>query len=107
MKKKKCLFLIPTSYNDGREVPPAVMDRILEDLDRNFDGYTVDSVVQGMWRMENGDVAKDRSLKIWMVIDETEVPLLKQLIKKFAKVLEQEAIYFETMDWTGEFIRPE
>ncbi len=46
-------------------------------------------------------------MKIWIVIEEEKVPLLKERVKKFARLLEQEAIYFEVMDCDVEFIGPE
>ena len=40
-------------------------------------------------------------------LEDEEEQCLKGLIKKWAKALKQEAIYYQPMDWHGEFIRPD
>jgi hypothetical protein len=107
MKLKKCLFLIPTSYNDGREIPAEVILGVIEELFIKFGGVSQSGVTDGLWKMKDGTRAKDRSLTLWIVIEEEKVSVLKNLIKKFARLLEQEAIYFEVMDPDVEFIGPE
>ena len=114
MESKKCMFLIPTSYNDGIEVSPEVIDGILSELYRVFGGYSVDGgVTRGVYPMKDGTTAIDVSLKIWIVLDEKKVKVkekvakLKECVRKYAKILKQESIYFEIMDWEGEFIEPE
>jgi len=107
MKMKKCLFLIPTTYNDGRPVPPEVILDVWEVLFVRFGSLSQDGITEGLWEMKDGTRVKDHSLKFWIVIEEEKVPLLKELIKKIARLLEQEAIYFETMDCDMELIGPE
>ena len=57
--------------------------------------------------MKDGTRVKDHSLKFWIVINEEKVPLLKSIIKKIARLLQQEAIYFEVMDCDMELIGPD
>ncbi len=38
MKLRKCILLLPTSYNDGSEVPASVISGILRSIDEAFDG---------------------------------------------------------------------
>ncbi|HUW18915.1 MAG TPA: hypothetical protein VMW16_06395 [Sedimentisphaerales bacterium] len=104
---KKCLFLIPTSYNDGRPIPSEVMMDVFEELFVKFGPFSQSGVTKGLWEMEDGTRVKDNSLTVWIVIEEEKVALLKELVKKFARLLEQEAIYFEVMDCDVEFIGPE
>lgn len=104
---KKCLFLIPTSYNDGKEIPSDVMSEIFDELFAEFGSYSVAGTTEGAWRLEDGTKVKDKSLNVWIVMDDEKVVILKKFIKKLARILKQEAIYFEVMDWTGEFIGPE
>ncbi|MFX0201688.1 MAG: hypothetical protein ACFFCW_36705 [Candidatus Hodarchaeota archaeon] len=59
----------------------------------------------GGWN--NGTRVKDNSLTLWIVMEEEKVILLKELVKKFARLLKQEAIYFEVMDCDVDFIGPE
>jgi hypothetical protein len=107
MKYKKCLFLIPTSYNDKREIPAVLIDGVFDELYLNFGGYTIDGVTEGTWKMEDGKKAIDRCYKVWIIISEEKVAALKELVKKFTRLLEQEAIYFEFMDCDIEFIGSE
>ncbi len=104
---KKCLFLIPTSYNDGKEISSDVMSEIFDELFAECGPYSVTGITQGIWELKDGTRVKDNSLTVWTVIDDEKVAILKKLIKKFARILNQEAVYFEVTDWTGEFIRPE
>jgi len=101
---KKCFFLLPTSYNDGREVPPAVILDIFEELYVNFGGYTNAGIAEGEFRMEDGTRARDCSLQIWVIMDEEKVPLMRKLVKKFGRILGQEKMLFVPMDWPGELI---
>lgn len=107
MKLKKCFFLLPTHYNDGRQVPAEVIDGLLEELYLNFGGYSIGGLAQGTWRMKDGTKASDSSLQVWVIVEEEKVPLMRDLIKKFARVLGQEKMLFEAMDWPGEFIGPD
>jgi hypothetical protein len=107
MKYKKCLFLIPTCYNDKREIPASVIDSVFDELYLHFGSYTIDGITEGTWKMSDGKKAIDRCYKVWIIISEEQVILLKGVIKKFVKLLEQEAIYFEVMDCNVEFIGPE
>lgn len=104
---KKCLFLIPTTYNDGREVPPEVLDGVFEELYLNFGGYSITGIAEGTFRMKDGTKASDSSLQVWVIMEEDMVPLMRRLVKKFGKTLGQEKMLFEAMDWSGEFIEPD
>ena len=106
MKKKKCLLLLLTSYNDGTEVPPAVVADILRRIDEGFDGHTVDGHCDGTYRMANGDMARDKSLKVWVAVDPDRVNELKNLARVFAGVLRQEKLWFEVTDAEVELVEP-
>ncbi len=107
MKLKKCFFLLPMTYNQGREVPSAVMDGILEELYVNFGGYSITGIAEGTFRMQDGTKATDCSLQVFVITDEEKVGLMRDLIKKYARLLGQEKMFFEAMDWPGEFIGPD
>jgi hypothetical protein len=105
MKLKKCIILLPTSYNDGTLVPTAIVRDILKEIDREFDGHSVDGYVDGTYRMDDGSMASDRSLKIWIAVREDGVEHLKKLARKMARTLKQESIWFEVTGAEVEFIR--
>ncbi len=104
---KKCLFLIPTTYNDGSPVPSEQITNIFEELYIKFGGFSQGGITEGLWKMTDGTKVKDHSLTIWIVLTEEKVDILKELVKKFCKILMQEAIYFEIMDCDVEFIGPD
>lgn len=107
MRMKKCLFLIPTSYNNGAEVSGDVILEVIETLYEEFGAVSQGGIAKGFWKMGDGSKAKDNSLIMWIVITEEKVPLLKKMIKKFAHLLKQEAIYLEIMDCDIDFIGPD
>ena len=104
---KKCLFLIPTTYNDGSSIPSEVILDVFEELFVTFGSFSQSGITEGLWEMEDGTRVKDHSLTVWIVLEEEKVPSLKKLVKKFAQLLKQEAIYFEVMDCDVDFIGPE
>ena len=106
MKLRKCILLLPTTYNDGTEVPRTVLTGILEEIDVAFDGHNVDGVCEGTYRMRNGSMVSDRSLNVWVVVDAERVDELKELAAKFAAILKQECLYFEVTAAEVEFIPP-
>ena len=107
MRMKKCLFLIPTSYNDGSPVPSEVMLDVLEELFVEFGPFSQNGITEGLWETKDGTRVKDHSLTIWIVMEEEKVASLKEFVKKLVKLLKQEAIFFEVMDCDVEFIGPE
>lgn len=80
---------------------------VIETLYEEFGGVSQGGIAKGLWKMEDGSKAKDNSSIMWVVIEEEKVPLLKKLIKRFAHLLKQEAIYVEVMDCDVEFIGPD
>ncbi len=106
MKLRKCILLLPTSYNDGTEVPPGVLTDILKSIDDVFDGHNVAGTCEGAYRMDNGDLVHDRCLLVWVVVDAERVDELRQHARRFASVLKQESLYFEVTEAVPEFLRP-
>jgi hypothetical protein len=106
MKLKKCVLLLPTTYSDGEPVPAQVMTRLLRDIDEAFDGHTVDGHCDGAYRMSDGSMANDRSLKVWVAVDPARVDEVRSLAARFASVLRQQSLYFEVTEAEVEFVRP-
>jgi hypothetical protein len=106
MKLRKCILLLPTAYNDGKEVSPDVLVGILRNIDEAFDGHTVDGLCDGVYKMDDGTMSRDKSLKVWVVVDPKRVDDLKKMAARFAGVLKQESLYFEVTEAEVEFVRP-
>ena len=107
MMLKKCIILLPLIYNDQTEITPAIINDILKEIERRFDGYTIEGTVTGAYKMDDGSVAHDKSTKVVIAVDPTKVDELKKLVAKFAGKLKQESLYFEVTDTDVELIRPE
>ncbi len=106
MKRKKCILLLPTGYNDGKDLSPTVLSGILTEIDQAFDGHTVDGMCDGVYKMDDGSMARDRSLKVWVAVDPSRVDEVRKLAARIAAVLKQESLYFEVTEAEVEFVRP-
>ena len=84
---KKCLFLIPTSYNDGSPVPSEVMVDVWDELFVKFGSFSQSGITEGLWETKDGTKVKDHSLTVWIVMEEEKVASLKELLKKLAKFI--------------------
>ena len=103
--KEKLTLLIPLKYNDGTTVDRAVIQEIYDDLFVLCKGWTIEGEVTGAYQMETGAKKVERSVKISVVLERSDVPELKRLVQEIALLLGQECIYFERMPSTIEFIR--
>ena len=107
MKRKKCLILLPTNFNDGEEVPPSVFNSVLRLIEETLDCYSIGGLCHGVYKMDDGSKAHDRSVMVWAVVEAHKVEGLRQLAARIAVILKQESIYFEVTDVDFDFVRPE
>ena len=96
------LKALRTRLEQLKLVAPTTLRRI----DEAFDGHTIDGICQGEYRMDDGTMVKDKSLKVWVALAPDRVDELRLLGRRFAKELKQESIYFEVTDAEVEFLRP-
>ena len=68
MKKKRCLILSPTKFNDGKDVPPSVFSNVLRSIDETLHFYSVGGICDGVYKMDDGSKARDRSVMVWAVV---------------------------------------
>lgn len=106
MKMRKCILLLPTTFDGVAEVPAATLGSILKDIDEAFDGHTVDGLCDGAYRKRNGSMAHDRSLKVWVAVDPARIEEVRRFAGRIAKKLKQESLYFEVTEAEVEFVRP-
>jgi hypothetical protein len=57
--------------------------------------------------MQTGAKKVERLLHVWVVLEEADIPTLKQMVGRFGTLLGQEFMYFEVSDAVVEFIPPE
>ncbi len=60
----------------------------------------------GAYRMRDGKKQVDQALKVWVAVDEEDIPSLKLLAGKIARMLDQESIYLERTGGSVEFVAP-
>lgn len=106
MSKIKHVLLLPLNYNDGSSIPKDVLDQIFSDLFVLAGGYYIAGEGDGAYRMKDGTKQVDRSLAVWVAVDENDIPELKKLSGRIASELDQEAIYLERSGSTVDFIPP-
>jgi len=106
MKRKKCLILLPTYFNDGTEIPAAIFASVLRDIDETLDYYSIGGACQGAYTMDDGSRARDDSIMVWAVVEDRDLDLLKKLAARISRKLKQESIYFEVTNVEFDFIRP-
>ncbi len=104
---RKCIILLPLTYNDGSEVPSRVISGILRDIDKEFDGHRVAGTGPGTYRMANGSMASDNTEEVWVACDPDKIDVLRKMASRFARILKQESIYFELTESRVEFVGPE
>jgi hypothetical protein len=104
---KKVTLLIPLAFNDGSAIPKEKLGAIEEEIYIAFKGWTIVGEVEGAYQMQQTGAKKvERLLHIWVVLEEAELPTLKQMVAKFGASLGQEFMYFEVSDAVVEFIPP-
>ena len=106
MAKVKYVLLLPLTYNDKSKVPSDVRRHIFDELFCLAGGYHIAGEGKGAYRMKSGDKKVDRSLEVWVVIEETDQDALKTMVAGFATLLGQESMYLERMNSQVEFIPP-
>jgi len=106
MAKTKFTLLLPLNYNDGSEVPETLLHGMCNELFDLAGGYGLPGTVTGAYRMKDGTKQVDRSMIIWVAVEESDEAELRQLVAKFAAELRQEVLYLERTGGTVEFIPP-
>ena len=106
MKKKKCLILLPTKFNDGKDVPPGVFSSVLRSIDETLDCYSVGGLCDGVYTMDDGSKARDRLVMVWAVVDPGASRWTAGVAARIAGILKQESVYFEVTDVDFDLVRP-
>lgn len=107
VEMKKCIILFPVEFNDGTEIPSELISQIMHEIDEVFNGHTVAGKVKGTYRMADGNMKSEPSSAIWIAVAPDKLNVLRRMLGRFARTLQQESIYFEVTDSKVEFIGPE
>jgi hypothetical protein len=94
MAQVKVVFFIPIKDNDGRELVSEKDDLEME-LYIRFVGWTFLGIVQGAYRMKDGTRAIDEHRAYAIVLDESRISEVEEVLREFKTKTTQEAIYLE------------
>ncbi len=101
----KVTVLLPTCYNDCHPIPLEDIQTQLRKLRPISGGFTREGGCEGEYVMDNGYLAIDQTLKIWVVVDSSKLNELREWAADCARVFEQESIYFEHKETCVDFVR--
>ena len=100
----KAVMFLPLEDNDGRDLT-AERDEVELALFMRFDGYTGLGVVQGAYRMASGEKAVDHHFAFAVVLDDSRLDEVREVVRAFKAKTSQESIYLEVQYNTNvEFI---
>ena len=98
----KFTTLIPLRFNDGREVPPEEMDRIIDGLAEQFDGCSDEGLTKGQWLdPKAARLYRDESRRVSVVCENEKLWEAHQAVIKIGQELGQRVMYFEVRDYDG------
>src|SRR5437899_659765 len=94
MAQVKATFYLPVRDNDGRDLTAAI-DRVEDRLFDSFGTWTRAGLFNGAWRMKSGERRLDTSVVYMLIIDESELELLREIIQEYKAGTTQEVILLE------------
>ena len=94
MPEVKALFYLPIRDRDGRELRDEI-EELLAEVYVRFAGWTFQGYVKGAFRMADGTKALDESGAYFVVLDDTRIGELEDILRQFKSKTLQEAIYLE------------
>ena len=100
---RKFTIILPTHYNDGLIVETYKTENALQSIMDISGGYSM-QIIEGCYRMADGTAKREESRMIWSVAGYTLQHKLENLCKQFAKLFNQECIYFSVEDINVQFI---
>jgi hypothetical protein len=94
MATVKAIFYIPLWDNDGSSLRDKIDDLEIM-LYAQFVGWTKHGIATGAFQMADGSRSDDSHLVFYVVLDETRLMELEDLLLEFKKATLQESIYLE------------
>jgi hypothetical protein len=92
----KATFLLPVKDNDGRNLL-AEIHETQDSVWNRFKAFTHEGEVTGAYLMADGRQATDLHKKYTLLLDESQLGALVELLRGFKAKTTQEAIYLEIL----------
>lgn len=94
MARLKATFYLPIKGNLGEDLQGEIAH--VEDLCfEKFCGWTMSGYFKGTWRLATGEKSLDTSAVYQVILEESDVPDLEEILRRFKVQTSQEAIYLE------------
>jgi hypothetical protein len=104
----KFTTLIPTTWNDGTPIDPNLLKRSIRKLWEPFGGMTNEGEVTGHWTDHDGVEFADKSIKVSIECDRSELQEAITGVLRIGRRLDQRAMFFEVSGYDGvQFLRTE
>src|SRR5947209_3989871 len=94
MATVKATILLPVEDNDGRDLASEI-EETRNQLYLVFRAYTSEGLVQGAYKMADGRQASDLLQEFILLVDESLLSALEEVIRGFKAKTTQEAMYLE------------
>lgn len=94
MARVKALFYLPLQDNDGRDLSAEIDDLRME-LYVRFVGWTFQGYVKGAYRMADGTPSMDESGAYVVILEESRLAEVEEVLRDFKGKTLQESIYLE------------
>lgn len=94
MAAVKALFYVPVNDNDGRSLASEIAELEVE-LFLKFGGWTCLGSSRGAYRMADGSRSLDENLSYMVILDDSRIPEVEEVLRSFRNKTKQEAIYLE------------
>jgi hypothetical protein len=105
-KPKEAIVQIPLTYNDGSQVPEGAIETMQEQIYAAFGGWTIEGTVQGAYRMQSGEKRVEHSLKVSIIMDESEIDELEAMVAGWCGELGEETMLLKITDFVVKFVPP-
>lgn len=92
---------IPTTWNDGTDVEPRLLSRLIDQLWHPFGGGTEEGWVTGHWVDDDGTEYTDVCVKVSIACDRGRLPEAVRAVRRLGRRLEQKAMCFEVTGYDG------
>jgi hypothetical protein len=103
---KEAIVLIPLTYNDGTEIPRETIESISDEVYVAFNGWMIKGTVKGAYRMQSGVKRVENLLEVSIVLGESLLPELEEMVGRWAARLGQETILLKITDYVVKFVPP-
>jgi hypothetical protein len=103
---KEAVVLVPLTYNNGSRIPDEIQNQIDREIFETFHGWTKEGIVQGAYRMIDGEQRTEELQRVSVILQAADVPKLETMVARWCGLLEQEVMLLKISDSTVKFIPP-